>query len=48
MRRCDYCGRYVDELLFRSLENGSDACLECVEAEQNYLEEKERDEEGSE
>lgn len=35
MRKCD-------ELIFQTLENGSDACPECVAEEEERLEEREK------
>lgn len=46
MRKCDYCGKYFDFRLFQSLENGSEACPECVEDEREY--EQERQNNGKE
>lgn len=31
--RCDYCGRYFEEMDMVALDNGSPACLECAEYE---------------
>lgn len=31
--KCDYCGRYYDEMYGGSLNNGSPACPKCVEDE---------------
>ena len=32
--RCGYCGRWFDETDMVALDNGSPACLECVENEE--------------
>ena len=39
LRKCDYCGRWFDVALFRPLDNGSEACPECVEDEEQEEEE---------
>ena len=41
LRKCDYCGRYFDVTLFRPLDNGSEACPECVEGEETKEDEEE-------
>lgn len=37
--RCDYCGRYFDEMDMVALDNGSPACLECAEDEEKWEQE---------
>lgn len=46
MRKCDYCGRSFDFRLFQSLENGSEACPECVEDERENEPEHQDNEKG--
>lgn len=39
-KRCGYCGRFWDIDLFQALDNGSEACPDCVAYEDKMLEEK--------
>lgn len=38
--RCDYCGRYFEEMGMVALDNGSPACLECADYEEKQELEK--------
>lgn len=39
-RKCDYCGRWFDIEIFQTLDNGCDACPECVSQEERDEEEE--------
>ncbi len=43
VERCPYCGRLVEGGLTNCLENGSPACDECIEKEEQHLKEKQSD-----
>ena len=33
MKKCDYCGNEYDKSFFGTLDNGSDACFNCIREE---------------
>lgn len=39
--RCDYCGRYFEEMDMTALDNGSPACFKCAEYEEKQESETE-------
>lgn len=39
--KCNYCGKEYDSELFSTLDNGSPACIHCVEDEEKRNTEKE-------
>lgn len=38
-KKCDYCNRWFDFEVFQTLDNGSEACPECVDYERQKEEE---------
>jgi len=34
-KKCDYCGKEYDISFFETLDNGSEACSNCVREEEN-------------
>ena len=36
-KKCDYCGKEYDESFFGTLDNGSDACFNCIEDEEKRM-----------
>ena len=41
MKKCDYCGEEHDEKLFGTLDNGSEACYQCIKIEENRIAKRE-------
>lgn len=41
--KCDYCGRYYDEMYGGTLNNGSLACPQCVEEEEREEKRKQQE-----
>jgi hypothetical protein len=39
-RKCDYCGNEYDISFFETLDNGSEACANCVREEEKCKEKK--------
>ena len=42
-QKCDYCGKEYDISLFGTLDNGSEACFNCIEEEDIRISEKEKE-----
>ena len=38
MKKCDYCEKEYDDSFFGSLDNGSEACYNCIEEEERRVE----------
>ena len=37
IKKCDYCGKEYDESFFGTLDNGSDACINCIDDEEKRM-----------
>jgi hypothetical protein len=36
-KKCDYCGKEYDESFFGTLDNGSEACFNCIKDEEERV-----------
>lgn len=43
IKKCDYCGKEYDETFFGTLDNGSEACFNCIKNEDDRTKERERE-----
>ena len=43
LKKCDYCGKEYDEDFFGALDNGSEACIKCVEEEDESISKREKE-----
>lgn len=39
-QKCNYCGKEIETIYMSTLENGSPACPECVDAEEKRKQDK--------
>ena len=42
--KCNYCGNEYDEQFFGTLNNGSNACMHCVEEEEQRIAQRDESE----
>jgi len=41
-KKCDYCGKEYDENFFGTLDNGSEACVNCIKDEDERIRNREK------
>ena len=41
MKKCNYCGKEYDDSFFGSLDNGSEACCNCIKDEEERIKKNE-------
>lgn len=41
-RKCDYCGKEYDQSLFGTLDNGSEACFNCIKDDERTIKKTEK------
>ena len=47
IEKCNYCGRELDEVQFGTLDNGSKACVWCVNDEEKRMTERAKSQEDN-
>ena len=41
IKNCDYCGKEYDDSFFGTLDNGSEACRNCIKDEEEQMKKRE-------